>query len=248
MTPQHPNDVIKLQEMVRDGEVVIVPAGFRCFTKMELFKTLRIGQPSLPFDNGFFPPETVGALLEKGTVDLAWPSFNEGHAVCKKYENYSDKVLGKGIKFVRSSYAEIDALANDRSLPNINQYLDATFGYYTLDANYRFVLAHYNWHKFASIEQSGGMYDPQLAVRALSDLLTKRMERLYYQCTKAQSVIFVVGETQGYDFMMIDEEHFDLRNSEIISYVANKKFDKKCHVVSLADVASPGSVFDIIRG
>jgi hypothetical protein len=56
MKLQQPNAAAKLQQLVRDGDVAIIPAGFRCFTKMRLAKTLGIRQPSLPFDNGFFPP------------------------------------------------------------------------------------------------------------------------------------------------------------------------------------------------
>lgn len=50
----------------------------------------------------------------------------------------------RGIKFVESSYEEINILKTNGYS---NKYLDFTKGYYTLLKGYGYVFAHYNWHK-----------------------------------------------------------------------------------------------------
>lgn len=246
MDPKALNGSNRLQEMLADGTLVIVPVGFRCHTKMSLAENLKIRQNSQPFDSGFFPPEAICSLLESGKVDLAAPSFETGHAVCMKQENFEDPVHGKGIRFFSSSYEEIDRLTQDPEARDIGRYLDSTFGYFTLDKTHNYVLAHFNWHRFASQEKSGGVYDVASNIRAAGDLLTRRIKRMMNQCRAARSVLLVIGETQGFTHMTIDGRHFDLRNTEMISHIARKKFGAKSQVINLADIPTPERLLEFV--
>lgn len=70
---------LRLQKLLADGELAIVSAGFRCFTKIELSKQLGIDQESLTFDSGFFPPAALARMLESDVIDLS-----KGHTACIK--------------------------------------------------------------------------------------------------------------------------------------------------------------------
>tara|TARA_B100000886_G_C20405598_1_gene484603 strand:+ start:861 stop:1331 length:471 start_codon:yes stop_codon:yes gene_type:complete len=91
----------------KKGEVAIVPIGFRCFTKRLVQNRLEISQPSLPFDNGFFPPHSVESILKNPRVSINF-SDKSSFQICKKYEKYNHPKYGNCIKFNLSSKEEID--------------------------------------------------------------------------------------------------------------------------------------------
>jgi len=220
-----------LSELMKSGELAIIPVGFRCFTKIELEKQLGVDQETLVFDNGFFPPVAVARLLAGKTVDL-----DAGHTACIKFENHVDGNNGLGIRFVSSTYSEIDQLATSPDLPEINRFLDSTFGYYTLDVANRYVLAHYNWHSFGAVGDR--VHNVAENVAATSEILTRRLERIMQRCYNARSILFVLGETQGYQYMQIDDEVHDLHNFAPIAQTTHDLFGEKCKLVTLAEIAS----------
>ena len=57
--PETPNK-IKLDEMLDSGELVIIPAGFRCYTKETLKDVIGLDQESFPFDVGFLLSSRCG--------------------------------------------------------------------------------------------------------------------------------------------------------------------------------------------
>lgn len=236
----------ELHELMESGQLALIPAGFRCHTKLALSEKLNVSQESLPFDSGFFPPAAVASLLKSDKVDLAGFGCDKGHTVCIKYENSMHEDFGNGIRFITSSYEEIDRMCVDKESPNINQFLDRTFGYYTLCMNNKFVLAHFNWHKFAAVERSGGSYDILDNINHASSILTKRLNRLHQRCHDAKSVIFVIYDFREYKYMMIDDEIFDLNDFDIILHTAKRIYGNKCQVVALSDLKSPQDVLDII--
>ena len=62
-----------LQALVKNGEVAIIPIGFRCQTKLSIATELNISQATLPFDNGFFPPASVASIIRNPIVNLKYP-------------------------------------------------------------------------------------------------------------------------------------------------------------------------------
>ena len=99
-----------------------------------------------------------------------------------------------------------------RDIKNINKYLDSTFGYYTLDLDNEFVLAHYNWHIFADKDKLKGIYDPILNIKNINNILNRRIERMLNKCNTAKYILLIFGEAQEYKYMMIDDCHFDLED------------------------------------
>ncbi|EAI5093144.1 hypothetical protein FZ734_04940 [Campylobacter jejuni] len=147
----------KFSYLYENNKIAILPLGFRCFTKQMIFNNINIKQLSLPFDSGFFSPFfSVASVFENPVIKL-----DGGHSVCLKYEYYKDENIGLGIKFQISSYEEINELALSRKDPTINILLDSTFGYYTLSLKHKFILAHYNWHRFADQRLSKGITEPK---------------------------------------------------------------------------------------
>ena len=230
----------QLGELVASGDVAIISAGFRCFTKIEITKQLGIAQESLAFDSGFFPPAAVARMLSSDAI-----GFQHGHVPCMKFENFEDRELGKGLRFTTSTYEEIDRLAVSPTMPNLNQMLDSTFGYYTLDIEHQYVLAHYNWHKFAA-GKNGRVWDVDENVRTTGLLLTKRLNRLKEKAERARVVLLVVGETQQYKFMMIDDAVHMLNDYAVVAEAAARLFGEKCRVVTLRDIATPQAALDLL--
>lgn len=229
----------RLSELMESGELAIIPVGFRCFTKIELEKQLGIDQDTLVFDNGFFPPIAVARLLAGKMVN-----FDAGHTACIKIENHVDVDNGLGIRFVSSTYSEIDQLATSPDLPEINRFLDSTFGYYTLDIANRYVLAHYNWHPFGAVGDRA--HNVAENIVTTSEILTRRLERIMQRCHDARSILFVSGETQGYRYMQIDDEVHDLHDFGPIAQAARDLFGDKCRLATLGDLASAEEAIALI--
>ena len=55
-------NIIEINKIHKTGELAIIPVGFRCHTKMLLKRDIKY-RNLLPFDNGFFPPESVVSIL-----------------------------------------------------------------------------------------------------------------------------------------------------------------------------------------
>lgn len=238
----------KLKEIFDSGELVIIPAGFRCQTKMSIDSQLGLKQASLPFDSGFFSPYSVDLVLKNKKIELSYPEENnKTHNVCIKLENYNDSSLGKGIKFERATYDEINQLAKDKNQKDINCYLDSTFGFYTLDNKNKFVLAHYNWHHFSDGVKSKGIYDRSINISNINDILNKRITRMFELCHKAKYVIFAFGEFQDYKYMAIDNDIYPLNDFNLLSKTALDIFGNKCLVTNFSDINTANKLLEKIR-
>lgn len=161
---------------------------------------LGVSQASLPFDSGFFPPASVASVLANPKINMRFDDEKLTHSVCLKFEGCTDSAGNRGIEFKRSSYDEINTIVTSKNIENINQYLDSTFGYYTLDENHKFVLAHYNWHEFSDKSKYKGITDPTLNLEAINKSLNKRIDRLFDICNSAKYIFFIYGEYQNYEY------------------------------------------------
>lgn len=237
----------ELKKLIASGEVAIIPIGFRCHTKMNISDSLGVYQTSLPFDSGFFPPSAVVSILNNPKVALNFSDNGLTHSVCTKHEDDVDSDFGRGIAFKTSSYDEINSIVTDKEIVNINRYLDSTFGYYTLDVNHKFVLAHYNWHKFAQKSKSQGVTDPKLNLQKINDSLNKRIERMYDLCRAAKYIFFIYGEYQNYAYMKINDQYSDLKDLSGIKSAVDNKFKAQSFVGSSAEFDSPHKILDAIK-
>ncbi len=236
---------IKFKLLYYSGRLVIIPIGFRCYTKRYIKKYLDISlKKSLPFDTGFFSPLSVARVLHTRQIGMS----NSNHTVCIKNEKYFDATYGYGIKFNKSTYEEINSIVADRDTKDINKYVDSTFGYYTLDMENEFVLAHYNWHVFAKKDKSKGVYDPILNIKNINNILNRRIERMLNKCNTAEYIFFVFGETQEYKYMMIDDCHFDLNDLSPVENAAKELFpDSFVFVENLNDVNTPNKILSMLN-
>ena len=242
------NHVSNLVKWNKKKALAIIPIGFRCHTTKFLNEKIGISQPSYPFDVGFFSPHSISSILRypKVSLDYMNPSSFD---ICKKKENYQNPTYGKGIKFIRSNKQEIDALVKtkDKNGKDINRFLDSTFGYYTLDNNHKYILAHYNWHLLADKVKSDGCSDMRINLEKASGILNRRISRMIKTCNSAKVVILVFHNPNEYKFMQIDDEIFDLEDLSEIKEVACETFQSKIIVVSDQELIYSKVVHEKIR-
>ena len=131
-------------------------------------------------------------------------------------------------------------------MKNINKYLDSTYAYYTLDLQHNFVLAHYNWHELADINKSKGITSPEININNINNILNKRIQRMFNMCKSAKYIFFIFDEDQQYNYMMIDNEHFDLHNLKNLKTTVNDVFSAQSFVTRFSDVNSADKILRIL--
>lgn len=231
----------QLSAWLTSGRLALIAAGFRCNTRMELGTRLGIVQETLPFDNGFFPPAAIARLLRADRLDL-----REHHLPCQKISHFLHEDLGVGIRFLPSTYDRIDQQVTGADMPDINRYLDSTFGYYTLDTNGNYVLAHYNWHRLAE-NGVDCVHNVQANVAAIETLLTRRLQRLRQKCSDAEIVLLVYGELRGLQYMMVGDDMFSLTDLSPMRVAADEVFGSKSRVITLDEVRTPEAVLELLH-
>ena len=241
------SNYVKLKKMIDTGEIAIIPIGFRCFTKIKTIKALNFSQKSLVFDSGFFPPSSVASVINNPIINLKYPDNNTTHSVCIKYENYVDYTLGYGIKFKKSTYEEINSFTSSRDIKDINKYLDSTYGYYTLDLKHNFVLAHYNWHEFAHVNNSKGITNPEINIKEINNILNKRIQRMFSMCNHAKYIFFIFDEDQQYKYMMIDDYHFNLDDLTDIELAVKDTFTAKSFVTTFSEINTANKILKMLE-
>ena len=243
-------NIIEINKIHKTGELAIIPVGFRCHTKMLLKRRYQISQPTLPFDNGFFPPESVVSILRNPRISL---NFNDKStfAICKKFERFEHPIYGRGIKFCPSSKAEIDNIISTKYESDIKKYrdqtkcfLDISGGYYTLDTKHNYVLAHYNWSKFSKRIKAEEFRDMEQYLELASEVLNRRIKRMMDICHSAKKILFVFHEYQKYKYMLIDEMRLGLENLSELKETANDIFKSKVYILPQLNINT--SIFEEI--
>lgn len=55
-------------------------------------------------------------------------------------------------------------------------------------------------------------------------------------CDKAKHIFFVHGEQQGYKYMQIDDQYFEISNLSILNETFNKMYNLKFTVINIHNV------------
>lgn len=182
--------------------------GFRCFCVGKMRGELKINQPSMPFDSGFFSAGSIIKFMEADKIEINL----ENTAPCIKTEEFHHKNK-LGINFEPSSYTQIDDFIEKNGYDN--SYLDSTRGYYTLCKDYGFLLAHYNWHKSAARKLSKGVTDPEKNVNNINHILSRRKNRLLDMIEGSEKINLCFYNHQKYEFMKIDQTSYTLSNDSM---------------------------------
>ena len=66
-------------------------------------------------------------------------------------------------------------------------------------------------------------------------------------CDAAKHVIFVVGEFQKYNYMMVDDKYFDLNDFSMLTDTVKTVFNADCFVTSVADIDNAEKLFAMIN-
>ncbi|WP_316896608.1 tetratricopeptide repeat protein [Pseudodesulfovibrio indicus] len=239
-------DELRLRSLILGGRIAVIAGGFRCYTIQKLSSALKFNQPSMPFDWGFFPPHSIVSILNNPTINLSHADATLS-SPCIKSEQYLDQNSEKGIRFQRSSYADLAHLIKDKGQRDLNRYLDGSCAYYTLDATHQYVLAHYNWHEFANVAESRGVHSPEVNIRRINDKINKRIRRMFDLCESADHVFFITYEHQDYKYMMIDDTKYDLHDFADLSDTLQSTFQAQSRVVRFSDADSAGKLLSMVQ-
>jgi hypothetical protein len=164
---------------------------------------LKIQQPTLPFDNGFFTSEGIDKMIRKKKITLNL----ENTRPCIKNENAVFQNQ-EAITFQMTMYDAINKIIEKDGYDN--QYLDSTYGYYTYLKDYDCVLAHYNWHPI----RGGGVKTPYENIKIVEEKLNRRLERLFEQIELADEINIYWGCTK-HRFLQLDKKVFSLSKSVV---------------------------------
>ena len=204
--------------MKKTEEGFHIPCGFRCKTKGKMSIQYKIQKrETLPFDNGFWSPYSIKKILDNKYIHI-----NLKNTVpCIKIQTYMNNNK-KGIKFVESSYEEINKYIEKNGYDN--KYLDNTKGYYTLLKDYGCVLAHYNWHK----SSGQNITDPKINLKIIEETLNRRKERLE-NIIKNSNTLHIYYDKAGVEFIIINDEKFDLTTNVVKEFLilTFSKYEKK---------------------
>lgn len=209
------------------NNLVVIPIGFRCYTKGIFSRLFNFKQASLPFDSGFFPPKSIENVFKSGFKPLAY----DNHSVCIKTENYKISEHVSGVRFETSTYGFINEKV--RVGKSINSFVDSTFGYYTLSHDNEFVLAHYNWHPRASIDKSKGVYEVDANLSKINEMFEVRLRRLDLLCANSEEIILLHSNSQNYQVMEVDDKSYCLSEFESLQNVVASRYKKNTIVMSI---------------
>lgn len=128
----------------------------------------------------------------------------------------------KGIKFIESSYEEINEYIEKNGYDN--KYLDKTYGYYTLLKEYDCVLAHYNWHKSSGEKNT----DPEKNLMIIEEIINRRKQRLV-NIIKNSNTLHIYWDKNGLEFIIINKEKYNLCSNVVKEHLilTFSRYDKK---------------------
>ncbi len=194
-----------------------IPCGIRCHTKDLINKKYGIKQQTLPFDNGFFTPESIKKILEAEHININL----ENTIPCIKTERYKE-LKKTGIKFVESSYDKINRHIQKNGYDN--SYLDSTKGYYTLCKEYGCVFAHYNWHPLSK----KSVTDPQENLLIIEEILNRRKDRLI-DMIKKSNTLHICWHKADIEFIKINTNKYNICESDVKKQLIKifSKYNKK---------------------
>lgn len=214
----------KVQKLVDNGELLIVPCGYRCYTRIQLNNKLKLGE-TMPFDNGIFTPHSLSNMLKNKKIELKYPDPEmKTHTVCKKMRNEEDFELSS-YEEINSEIRRIQRLKNrdDSWENNILSVLDSSQGYYTYDKKNKIVLVHYNWfnsklHRNKNRKQ---------LIDSINLTINRRMKRLFERCGKSKNIFFVNYGPKTEKLVSIGEETHDISDQSELKETINNIFGDK---------------------
>lgn len=194
--------------MIENNINLHIPCGLRCHTKEKMKTIYDIkSQETLLFDNGFISPYSIKKLLNTKYININL----DNTAPCIKIEKYMENDK-KGIKFIESSYEEINKYIEKNGYNN--QYLDSTKGYYTLLKDYDCILAHYNWHK----SSDKNITNPKKNIKIIEEIINRRKLRLE-NMIKNSDTLHIYYDKADADFIIINKEKFNLSIDIVKEYL-----------------------------
>jgi len=167
---------------------------------------------SLPFNNGFFTPQSIASILKSENMNFLLSGTRE-----PKNFSFCKKIDGKCNSFQEISESEIDEQIKDGYN---NQFLDDSCGYYTLNKEHNFVLAHYLWHKSSKNYKT----NYRNTIDILSGMFQRRLNRLNELCANHKNKFFIHYHHQPYNSVKINNNEYDLTDMGILKNQLTESF------------------------
>lgn len=208
-----------------------IPIGYRCWTKNPLKKYNLVSQ-SLPFDAGFFSPQSIVNILQTNDMSLLLKKNNDPKNFCfvkKEYftdGRYLTKKDDKKVVFEKDGECFVsiseETIDEDFGKTTGNQILDAKGGFFTLHKKHYYILAHFLWHR-SSVHYKN---DFRNEINSISEMFKRRLQRLRNLCDSHRHKFFIYYQQQPYNSVIINNKSFDLTNINLIKNQLNKSFGK----------------------
>lgn len=215
------DDFLRVENKLND--CCFIAVGYRCFTAAFMkIKKHNLVFETLPFDNGFFPPQSIASILKCGNMNLLLDDEKEpkNFSFCKKYgePNFRNRFLStEGKSFQVISEIEIDEQLKSGY---DNKLLDHLRGYYVLNEDHDYVLAHYLWHK--SSEKYKTNYRNKIDI--ISSMFQRRLKRLNEICAGHKNKFFIHYHYQPYNSVRIRDIEYDLTDMDILKNQLTESF------------------------
>ena len=202
------------------NDCCFIPVGFRCFAVNQP-KRHNLTAKTLPFDFGFFSPQSIVSVLKSGNMNFLLDDKKEpkNFSFCKKLKEVdSNKLLSMdGDSFQEISESEIDEQLKDGY---DNKLLDSSCGYYTLNKEHNCVLAHYLWHKSSKNYKT----NYRNTIDILSGMFQRRLNRLNELCANHKNKFFIHYHCQPYNSVKINNNEYDLTDMDVLKNQLTESF------------------------
>ena len=211
-------DYFKLKSKLND--CCFIPTGYRCYNAM-IMKKYNLNGFTLPFDNGFFTPQSIVSVFKSRNMNLLLDDKKEpkNFSFCKKLKEVDSNRL---LSMDGDSFQEISESEIDEQLKGgyDNKLLDITRGYYTLNKEHNFVLAHYLCHKSSKKYKT----NYRNTIDIISDMFQRRLNRLNELCTNHKNKFFIHYHRQPYNSVKINDNEYDLTDMDILKNQLTESF------------------------
>ena len=243
---QQSSAISKLAKLHHSGDLFCVSLGLRCNNPTKIVELIGSAQPSYPFDAGFFTPQSVLKILKKGNICCTdFIEKNSNNLLSMYKHEYYIKNGKLGIYFKSIEFGRLNSIIDSYSNITLSArcgFLDGTLGYFTLNSSFDFILAHYIWHKKSLAQYNQGVTDVRINISKAVEILNRRIERFNHKVASSKFNIFIYGEYQGFDFMRINDNYYDLNKvGGLREYVLSLNSNSKAlfiHNKNLANMTS----------
>lgn len=194
------------------NDCCFIPVGYRCNTA-QILKKFKLMTKSLPFDTGYFPPESVARVIKSQNMQLVYDKHG-------KFGNVKLCEIIPGGGFKTTTENKLHKKIEDEG-PSI-KLLGGNGGYYSCHTEHYYMLAHYLWHESSPIYKT----DYKNVILEVSEMFQRRLKRVNELCNTYNNRFFIyyIGVPAPVNTLTIDNVDHDLTDMSLLKNQLNESF------------------------